>query len=73
MRTWWLREAGSLCKVTQLGNSVARLFFFFFKLAALGLPLLCGFSLVEARRGHSLAVMHRLLTEVASLVEERRL
>ena len=28
-----------------------------------------GFSLVEVSRGYSLAVMHELLTEVASLVD----
>ena len=39
---------GHFCKVTQLGNSVAKtvLFFFFnffiYLLAVLGLPLLCG-------------------------------
>ena len=37
----------------------------------LGLPCCLGFSLIVASRGHSLAVVHRLLIAVAPVVEHR--
>ena len=42
-------------------------------LAVLGLHSCVGFSLVLVSRGHSLAVVHRPLTSVVSLVEEHGL
>ena len=44
-----------------------------FILAMLGLRCCSSFSLVAASGGHSLVVVHNLLTAVASLVEEHRL
>ena len=47
------------------------LFIFYLSLAALGFCSFMGFSLVVARRGHSLVAVHGLLIAVASLVEHR--
>ena len=48
-------------------------FYLFIYLAALGLRFCTQLSLVVASRGYSPAVVHRLLTAVASLVAERGL
>ena len=59
--------------MTQLGNSVARIVLLFIYWLYWVFLCCAGFSLVEASRGYSLVAMHRLLIEVASLVEEHRL